>query len=284
VQNQPRTIASGDQGIRADVVRAIRSASAQTGVDFAYLMEKAAAESSFDPEAQATTSSARGLFQFIDSTWLETVDKHGAGHGLSAAANAISRNSEGEAVVDNEQIRREILALRDNPRISALMAAELANDNEASLEQALGHKVGSAELYMAHFLGAGGAAKFLANMEQNPDIEAAYLVPAAARANQAVFYEHGKALTANEVFARFAGKFDNPFPTSAAANGLAAAANPAAVTPDLAAPRLSLSPYPAGFLPERLSPRTLPFFALAILEALSIPGESDADNANEWVV
>ena len=52
-----------------NVYDAIKNAAAKTGVNFTYLMEKAAVESSFNPDAKAKTSSATGLFQFIEQTW-----------------------------------------------------------------------------------------------------------------------------------------------------------------------------------------------------------------------
>ncbi|HEY0962105.1 MAG TPA: transglycosylase SLT domain-containing protein [Pseudomonadales bacterium] len=200
-------IAALHQGARPDVVSAIRQASAQTGVDFAYLLEKAATESSFNPAAQAPTSSARGLYQFIDRTWLDTMDRHGAKHGYPNVAAAITRDAHGNPVVADADTKEYILSLRDDPRVSALMAAEFARDNEQSLEQSLGRDVGKAELYMAHFLGAGGAAKFLSEMQSNGDAEACAIVPAAARANAAVFYDGNKALSLEEVYARFERKF-----------------------------------------------------------------------------
>src|SRR5688500_18581466 len=203
----PDSVASLTQGARSDVVSAIRQASAQTGVDFSYLMQKASAESSFNPEAQASTSSARGLFQFIDQTWLETLHRHGEAHGLGKAASLITRDSKGELEVKDPAFREEILAMRDNPRIASIMAAELAKDNQTSLEQSLGREVGNAEMYMAHFLGAGGAARFLATLDDNPHLKADNVVPAAANANRSVFYENGKSLTVNEVYAHFAEKF-----------------------------------------------------------------------------
>jgi hypothetical protein len=205
--DQTSHIAALTRSARPDVVTAIRQASARTGVDFAYLLEKAATESSFDPKAQAGTSSARGLYQFIDRTWLDTMDRHGAAHGYPNIAGAITRDTHGNPVVKNESAAEYILSLRENPRISALMAAELAQDNKQTLEGSLGREVGNAELYMAHFLGAGSAAKFIGEMETNGDIAASSVVPAAARANTSVFYEQGRALTLEQVFARFEGKF-----------------------------------------------------------------------------
>ena len=61
---------------------AIAHASQRTGVDFSYLLAQARIESGLDPQAEARTSSASGLFQFIDQTWLSTLDRHGAALGL----------------------------------------------------------------------------------------------------------------------------------------------------------------------------------------------------------
>jgi hypothetical protein len=246
---QSPNIAALTQGVRPDVVSAIRQASAQTGVDFAYLLEKAAAESSFDPKAKAETSSARGLYQFVDRTWLETMDRHGAAHGYPNVAAAITRDADGNPVVANAAAKDYILALRDNPCISALMAAEFAQQNEATLEQSLGRDVGTTELYMAHFLGAGGAAKFISEMEANGEVEARAIVPAAARANESVFYDEGKALTLEQVFARFRSRFGEM---------------PDAVTPEPKAAIIAASA-----------------LALATLQAFDQPG---AGGMNEWTV
>ncbi len=278
------------QRLRADLVNTIRQVSTQTGVDFDYLLQKAAVESSFDPKAQAPGSSARGLYQFIDNTWLETIDRHGADHGLAAAAAAITRDADGRVVVSDAAARRDILALRDNPRISALMAAELALDNKENLEGKLGREVGNTELYMAHFLGAGGAARFLAELDDNPASRAAQVNPAAARANSAVFYDNGKALTVDEVFARFAGRFDEPppaqMPTGAEArpaSAIAAAAIPAAAQNDIAAPAYSGRSFDAPSLRTVIPDGSLSIFALSILQSMRMPGDEEPARAGEWV-
>jgi hypothetical protein len=286
---------------RTEVMAAIRQASHKTGVDFSYLLHEAEAESSLDPNAQAATSSARGLYQFVESTWLDVIDKHGGKHGLDAAAIAITRNSKGQAVVNNAQKRAEILQLRDDPRISALMAAELTKDNEAQLESKLGREVTHAELYMAHFLGAGGATRFLDSHDNNPDIEAQYIVPAAARANEAVFFKGGKALTLEQVLARFENKFDQhpalqaagvaePQVSATAANLVTEAATyaaqltePALATalPMISLPMISLpmNNLPTPHLPiaqlHTVESRAASLFALSILQTLSMPGKDE---------
>jgi len=68
------------------------------------------------------------------------------------------------------------------------MAAELARDNAAGLRTTLGREPQPAELYLAHFLGLGGAQKFLGALESNPGQSAVALMPKAARANKPIFY------------------------------------------------------------------------------------------------
>jgi len=177
------------------VLNAIQTASARTGVDFAYMVQQAEAESSFQPAAKAKTSSARGLYQFIESTWLSMMEKHGASYGVDT----------------NGKTRSDVLKLRDDPEIASFMAAELARENKQVLEThwAKGQKeIGSTELYFAHFLGAGGASAFMNARDENGAQKAAYIFPAAAKANKNVFYEGTRAKSLDEVYAFFDRKFD----------------------------------------------------------------------------
>ena len=52
-----------------------------TGVDPAYLMALADKESSLLPDNKARASSAEGLFQFVEGTWLEVLRRYGPKHG-----------------------------------------------------------------------------------------------------------------------------------------------------------------------------------------------------------
>ena len=190
------------------VEAAIASAASSTGVDFAYLLHQARVESGFNADARARTSSASGLYQFVEQSWLGTVKRHGEPHGLGWAADAIERGHDGRLRVADPDLRAAILDLRRSPEASAAMAAEFAADNRATLEAKLGHDVEPVDLYLAHFLGAGGATRFLQNHDADPDRAAADLFPAAARANRAVFFARdGSARTLGEVRARFAEKF-----------------------------------------------------------------------------
>lgn len=182
-----QSIGSGPAGT-GEVRAAIAVAAQRTGVDFGYLLGQARLESSLDPTAQAGTSSAAGLYQFTGGTWLSTLDKHGAEHGLDWAGAAI----EGGKVSD-PALRAQIMALRFDPQVSALMAGELASDNREALTTALGRTPDSAELYLAHFLGAEGATGFLTALAADPGQSAAAILPKAAAANRAIFYDRGGA-------------------------------------------------------------------------------------------
>ncbi len=191
------------------VQSAIQRASHKTGVDFGYLLGQAQVESSLNPTAKAPTSSASGLYQFIEQSWLGTVKKHGAEHGLGWAADAIGQGANGRYFVSDGATRSAVLKLRNNPEIASLMAAEHAADNKAQIEATLGREAGGADLYMAHFLGIGGAKKFLTTLERNPGTAGAQLFPAAAASNRNIFFgEGGRTRSVGEIYDKFAAKLE----------------------------------------------------------------------------
>lgn len=214
------------------VQSAIQRASLKTGVDFSYLLGQAQVESSLRPDAKAATSSASGLYQFVEQSWLGTVKQHGAEHGLGWAADAISQGSGGRYYVSDTATRAYILKLRNNPEIASLMAAEHASDNKAELQQSLGRDVGGADLYMAHFLGVGGAKKFLSTLASNPGAAAAHLFPAAAASNHNIFFgEGGQARSVGEIYDRFAAKLQKGAQIAAGGNALPPVAAPGNANP-----------------------------------------------------
>lgn len=176
---------------RNTVVSAIRSAADRTGINFDYLYHQARLESGLNPAAAARTSSARGLFQFLDQTWLATVSRHGAAHGLGWAASAISRGGNGRFAVADPETRQRILNLRNDPAAASAMAGAFARDNRDYLAERLGRPIQAIDLYIAHFLGPAGAANFLSALATNPGQSAAQLMPAAAAANRPIFYHAG---------------------------------------------------------------------------------------------
>ena len=185
-----------------EVLAAIKSASRETGSDFTYLLATAQRESNLDNTAKSKGSSATGLFQFIDQTWLPLIKRYGGEHGLGHYADAISRTESGRLVVGKPEMKSAILALREDPEISALMAGEAAAATKQSLECALGRTVCAGELYAAHFLGESGAKRLIALNEQNSAARADLAFPDAAKANRNVFYHaDGRARTVGEVHA-----------------------------------------------------------------------------------
>jgi hypothetical protein len=182
------------------VRQAIANASSATGMDFDFLLTTAARESSLNPRAEARTSSAAGLFQFLDATWLTTLKRHGAKHGLSGEASMIEMGADGKPYVSDPNMRRVILDMRYDPEVSARMAAEFATDNADYLRARTGQEPQPGDLYAAHFLGAGGAAELINAARDTPWASAASLFPSAAGANRPIFYkEGGAARTVSEV-------------------------------------------------------------------------------------
>ncbi|MES1156175.1 MAG: transglycosylase SLT domain-containing protein [Alphaproteobacteria bacterium] len=166
---------------RNTVQAAIAQAAETTGVDFSLLVQTAQRESGLNPSARAGTSSATGLFQFIDSTWLDMIRQHGAAHGLGGYAAALQSGQV------SPQTRADILALRNDPQVAALMAGEFTRDNAAALQARLGRAPSAGELYAAHVFGAGGAAQLIEAAARGTD-NIASVMPREASANRGLFY------------------------------------------------------------------------------------------------
>ena len=191
-----------------DVRAAIGQAAQSTGVNFSYLLAQAKSESGLNPNAKAGSSSATGLYQFLDQSWLGVVKAHGAEHGMAWAANAITAKKGGGFTVD-PSMRQAVFALREQAGPSSLMAASYAADNASSLSQSLNRDVNGTDLYMAHFLGLGGATKFLRAQCNNGSACAAAIFPQEARANRSIFYgKDGSPRTLDQVYSIMGRKLD----------------------------------------------------------------------------
>ncbi|HET7491823.1 MAG TPA: transglycosylase SLT domain-containing protein, partial [Bradyrhizobium sp.] len=190
VDTSSATASAGVDPSRVRIASAIKQAASTNGTSFEYLLTTAKMESDFNPTAGAKTSSAHGLFQFIDQTWLGTVKEAGAQFGYGHFADAITKSSDGSYSVNDPSARQAILKLRDDPAAASSMAAVLTQSNSFKLTGVIGRRPTDGELYIAHFLGVGGAAKLIANVEDNPHASAAQLFPNAAAANRSIFYDH----------------------------------------------------------------------------------------------
>jgi hypothetical protein len=190
------------QGLRGVVENAIQRASQATGVDFSFLMKTAGRESGYDPKAKAPTSSAAGLFQFVEQTWLSTLKQYGAKYGYARYADLIEKGADGRYRVRDGDARRTVMDLRLDPQAASLMAGELTSYHAAYLKGRTGRAPTSGELYAAHFLGPQGAARLVEAMQTRPSASAADLFPQAAQANRSIFYRDGRPATVGELYGR----------------------------------------------------------------------------------
>ena len=208
---------------RLRVAGAIKQAAASSGTSFQYLLTTAKMESDFNPTAGASTSSAHGLFQFIDQTWLATVKDAGAQFGYGTYADMISKSSDGSYSVSDPDAQKAIMKLRDDPTVASAMAAAFTQSNSFKLTGMIGRRPSDSELYMAHFMGVGGAAKLIANAEDNGQASAARLFPNAAAANRSIFYDRatGRARTVSEVYSVLQQRYDSAATSSATQSAMA---------------------------------------------------------------
>lgn len=194
----------------------VRHAAQATGDKLPYMMALAAQESAFDNNARpldskgCATSSAVGLYQFTDDTWLAMMHRHGAEHGLGHLSRHIKVTQSGSIItsakVDDPFIRQTIMDLRRDPHVAAAMGAELAGESR--------HVADMGDRYMFHFLGAGAGQQLLAASKNNPSASAADMFQAEAISNKGVFYKKGEdgglvARTVKEVRDYYAKSFDS---------------------------------------------------------------------------
>lgn len=184
------TVVAGHR-LLPEIESSIRAASQRTGIDFGFLVAQAGIESGFRAGVRAQESSAAGLFQFTNATWLRVMREYGAQHGYGALAKQIKHHANGTVSVADKATERRILDLRRNVPLAAMMAAEYAKENGRRIETALGRPAAPADLHLAHLLGPNGAVRFLRAQESDGEQSAANIVPAAARRNPALFYAHG---------------------------------------------------------------------------------------------
>jgi hypothetical protein len=186
--------------IRGVVESAIQRASEATGVDFSFLLGTAKRESGLRPGAKAPTSSAAGLFQFVEQTWLSTLKRHGAKYGYARYADLIVQGSDGRYRVNGDEARSTVMNLRYDPRAASLMAGELTSDHADYLQGRIGRAATAGELYAAHFLGPKGSARLIEAASTSPGANAASLFPDAAASNRSLFYKAGRPVTVAELY------------------------------------------------------------------------------------
>ncbi|ODT78884.1 MAG: hypothetical protein ABS76_22330 [Pelagibacterium sp. SCN 64-44] len=231
--------------IPQSLANALTAAGDRSGVDFSYLLQTAMRESSLNPQAKASTSSAVGLFQFLEGTWLQVMKEDGPRLGYGAYADRIEKTAGGDYVVRDPAARAQILKLRENPQIAADLAAAFTRANGEYLRQSFGRMPSAGELYIAHFLGAQGAEKMFRAGLQNPDQVAVDLFPRQASANRSIFYDRaGTPRTIRQVYQVLVAKHEGGANASFSVQQMAGQGAEA---------RVAEPPLPSRFSPENMS-------------------------------
>jgi hypothetical protein len=268
------------------VAGAIRKAAQATGTSFDYLLATARVESGLDAGVTTRSSTAGGLFQFLDQTWLETLKQAGSAFGYRNYADAISRTASGRYVVGDPKLRDEIMRLRRDPTANALMGGVFTRENLAVLSSQLGRRPSESELYIGHFFGPYSAAKAIATAKANPGANAVGIFPAAARANRSVFFDkQGHARNIAEVCTKLARRYQAAraetgglvIPGTQAAMAAARPAAPPSVRPDdpAAATTISMTAFAdtAGAAPATRETAPLPSTPSDLFHSLFQTGE-----------
>ncbi|MGA8171972.1 MAG: transglycosylase SLT domain-containing protein [Methylocystis sp.] len=185
--DRPGTMRFGSMRVQRSIVERVVKAAKTTGSDPALLMSIADKESSFASSAKASTSSASGLFQFVESTWFKALKSFGWRYGREEEAKAIQGDEDHQTIEPRK--RAEILELRNDPYLSAALAAEMLKRDGAKIAEHLGRSLTAGETYLIHFLGPEDAERFMQKMDAEPDASAAQLLPRPAKANKPIFYE-----------------------------------------------------------------------------------------------
>jgi len=209
--NPNEVLSFGEMKIARWLAETVVRAAEKVDVDPVYMMALADKESSLSPESRAGTSSAEGLFQFITKTWFEVIRSYGPRYGLHTEAAAV-RAVNGQLTVEDEDMRRHVLGLRRDPYIAAIMAAEMKKRDRTRIQRQLGRDLTRSEFYLAHFLGADSAGRFLKIHDEKPKYRATRAFPRAAKANKSLFFAKAgkktRGLTVAEVYTKIDGMID----------------------------------------------------------------------------
>lgn len=194
-----RRLSISNQGIR-DLVTRI---GADTGMDPSYLVRLAIRESALDPLARSNSSSAGGLFQFTEGTWLCAVRDFGG--MASVPAITIRTDASGRCLIDNAVEKNLILDLRFDPVVSTRISAAVSLRNYRQFSAVFGQTPTWVDLYALHFFGVDTGLAFLRLNQTTPYVAASAISPAAARANPSIFYDsRNRPRTVAELYRNFA--------------------------------------------------------------------------------
>ncbi len=207
----PGVMRFGPVKVHKSIVERVVQAANQTEMDPALLMAIADKESNFSTTAKARTSSASGLFQFVEKTWLKALKDFGRRYGREEEAKAIAGGEDARPTIAPHQ-RAKILGLRNDPYLSAALAAEMLKKDGSKIAEKIGRQLTPGETYLIHFLGPEDTERFMKALAASPNMSAAALLPKPARANKPIFFaQQGRRLkhkTVSEVHEAFESMMD----------------------------------------------------------------------------
>ncbi|PPD43265.1 MAG: lytic transglycosylase [Methylocystis sp.] len=187
VADAPGVMRFGSVKVNQSIVERVVQAANKTEMDPALLMAIAEKESNFSSTAKAKTSSASGLFQFVEKTWMQALKDFGHLYGRHEEAEIADASTAIRAVAP--QKRAQLLGLRNDPYLSAALAAEMLKKDGAKIAEKVGRALTAGETYLIHFLGPEDTSRFMTALNESPNMSAAALLPKPARANRPIFYE-----------------------------------------------------------------------------------------------
>jgi len=185
-----RPLEFGGFNAQRDFVKDIVNAARDTKVDPITLLAMCAQESGLGKRNEASTSTGRGPFQFLEQTWLYMVKNHGHRYNMGAEAAKITVDKNGKMKVDDPVALQQILKLRYNTYLSAAIAGEMLQLAKEGIEKSVKRSLSTEEMYLSHVMGEGGARKLLLLAQgAKKNAPATRSFPAAAKANEGLFYK-----------------------------------------------------------------------------------------------